>query len=48
MRTALRAAAGDGATTTTLEATQAGEPVYAAMGYRAFGRYRMMEARRAR
>jgi GNAT superfamily N-acetyltransferase len=48
MRTALRAAAGDGCTTTTLEATKAGEPVYAAMGYRAFGRYRMMEARRAR
>jgi ribosomal protein S18 acetylase RimI-like enzyme len=48
MRTALRAAAADGSTTTTLEATEAGEPVYAAMGYRAFGRYRMMEARRAR
>jgi hypothetical protein len=46
MRTALRAAAKDGCTTTTLEATAAGEPVYAAMGYRAFGRYRMMEARR--
>jgi GNAT superfamily N-acetyltransferase len=47
MRSALRAAAADGCSTTTLEATQAGEPVYAAMGYRAFGRYRMMEARRA-
>jgi ribosomal protein S18 acetylase RimI-like enzyme len=45
MRTALRAAATDGAATTTLEATAAGEPVYAAMGYRSFGRYRMMEAR---
>jgi ribosomal protein S18 acetylase RimI-like enzyme len=45
MRTALRAAAADGCTTTTLEATAAGEPIYAAMGYRAFGRYRMMEAR---
>jgi ribosomal protein S18 acetylase RimI-like enzyme len=47
MRTALRAAAGDGCTTTTLEATAAGEPVYAAMGYRSFGSYRMMEARAA-
>jgi ribosomal protein S18 acetylase RimI-like enzyme len=45
MRTALRAAAQDGCTTTTLEATAAGEPVYAAMGYRSFGRYRMMESR---
>lgn len=45
MRTALRAAAADGCTTTTLEATGAGEPVYAAMGYRPFGRYRMMESR---
>jgi ribosomal protein S18 acetylase RimI-like enzyme len=48
MRTALRAAAAEGCTTTTLEATEAGAPVYSAMGYRAFGRYRMMEARRAR
>jgi ribosomal protein S18 acetylase RimI-like enzyme len=47
MRTALRAAAKDGCTTTTLEATAVGEPVYAAMGYRSFGRYRMLEARRA-
>lgn len=47
MRTVLRAAAGDGCTTTTLEATAAGEPVYAAMGYRSYGRYRMMEARPA-
>jgi ribosomal protein S18 acetylase RimI-like enzyme len=45
MRSALRAAVSDGCTTTTLEATAAGEPVYAAMGYRALGRYRMMEAR---
>ena len=45
MRTALRAAAADGATTTTLEATAVGEPVYAAMGYRSFGRYRMLEMR---
>jgi ribosomal protein S18 acetylase RimI-like enzyme len=46
MRTVLRAAAAKGCTTTTLEATAAGEAVYAAMGYRSFGRYRMMEARR--
>jgi len=46
MRTTLRAAAQEGCTTTTLEATAAGEPVYAAMGYRSFGRYRMMESRR--
>jgi predicted GNAT family acetyltransferase len=45
MRAALRQAADDGCTTTTLEATAAGEAVYAAMGYRSFGRYRMMEAR---
>src|SRR5205823_11445354 len=36
-RTVLRAAAAGGAATTTLEATQAGEPVYAAMGYRSLG-----------
>jgi GNAT superfamily N-acetyltransferase len=47
MRTVLRAAVADGCTTTSLEATDAGEPVYAAMGYRSLGRYRMMEARRA-
>ncbi len=46
MRTVLRAAAQDGCTTTTLEATAAGEPVYAAMGYRPFGRYRMLESGR--
>jgi ribosomal protein S18 acetylase RimI-like enzyme len=45
MRAVLRAAAQDGCETTTLEATAAGEPVYAAMGYRSFGRYRMLEAR---
>jgi ribosomal protein S18 acetylase RimI-like enzyme len=45
MRAALRQAAQDGCTTTTLEATAAGEAVYAAMGYRSFGSYRMMEAR---
>lgn len=46
MRTVLRAAADDGCTTTTLEASSAGEPIYAAMGYDSIGRYRMMEARR--
>jgi ribosomal protein S18 acetylase RimI-like enzyme len=46
VRSALRDAAEDGCTTTTLEATAAGKPVYAAMGYRSFGRYRMLEARR--
>jgi GNAT superfamily N-acetyltransferase len=45
LRATLRQAADDGCTTTTLEATAGGEPVYAAMGYRSFGRYRMMEAR---
>jgi GNAT superfamily N-acetyltransferase len=45
MRATLRQAADDGCTTTTLEATAAGAPVYAAMGYRSFGPYRMMEAR---
>ena len=47
MRTVLRAAAADGCTTTTLEASRAGEPIYTAMGYESIGRYRMMEARRA-
>lgn len=47
MRTVLRAAADAGCTTTTLEATAAGAPVYAAMGYASLGRYRMMEARRS-
>jgi ribosomal protein S18 acetylase RimI-like enzyme len=46
MRTVLRAAAADGCTTTTLEASGAGEPIYVAMGYDPIGRYRMMEARR--
>jgi GNAT superfamily N-acetyltransferase len=46
MRAVLRAAAEEGCTTTTLEATAAGEPVYAAMGYASLGRYRMMESRR--
>jgi ribosomal protein S18 acetylase RimI-like enzyme len=46
MRTVLRAAAAQGCTTTTLEASNAGEPIYAAMGYERLGRYRVMEARR--
>jgi GNAT superfamily N-acetyltransferase len=46
MRATLRAAAADGCTTTTLEATRAGESVYAAMGYEALGRFRMMESRK--
>jgi GNAT superfamily N-acetyltransferase len=46
MRAALRAALADGCATTTLEATEAGRPIYAAMGYQALGRYRMMESRR--
>jgi ribosomal protein S18 acetylase RimI-like enzyme len=45
MRAVLRAAAQDGAVTTTLEASAAGEGIYAAMGYESLGRYRMMEAR---
>jgi hypothetical protein len=39
----LRAAAADGCATTTLEASSAGESIYAAMGYASLGRYRMME-----
>jgi GNAT superfamily N-acetyltransferase len=46
MRATLRAAVAEGCTTTTLEATEAGRPVYTAMGYEALGRYRMMESRR--
>jgi ribosomal protein S18 acetylase RimI-like enzyme len=46
MRTVLRQALAEGCSTTTLEASGAGEPIYAAMGYESLGRYRMMEARR--
>lgn len=45
MRHALRNARERGCTTTTLESTPAGERVYARLGYRAFGRYRMWERR---
>ncbi len=44
-RAVLRQAARAGATTTTLEASQAGESVYTRIGYRSFGRYAMYEAR---
>jgi GNAT superfamily N-acetyltransferase len=46
MRTALRACLASGCTTTTLEASAAGQPIYERMGYSALGRYRMMESRR--
>lgn len=45
MAHALRAAAGSGCTTTTLEGSPMGEPVYARMGYRTLGRLRLMERR---
>lgn len=47
MRHALREARAAGAWTTTLEASAAGEPVYARMGYRALARLGMWERRRA-
>jgi ribosomal protein S18 acetylase RimI-like enzyme len=47
MRRALAAARDAGATTTSLEATARGEPVYAALGYRSLGRLGMWERRRA-
>jgi GNAT superfamily N-acetyltransferase len=46
MRAGLRRARDAGATSTTLEATQAGRPVYARMGYRALGPLGMWERRR--
>jgi ribosomal protein S18 acetylase RimI-like enzyme len=46
MRLALREARADGCTTTTLEASAMGEPVYARMGYRSLGRLGMWELRR--
>ena len=47
MRHALREARAAGASTTTLEASAAGEPVYARMGYRSLGRLGMWERRKA-
>jgi ribosomal protein S18 acetylase RimI-like enzyme len=47
MRHALREARIAGASTTTLEASAAGEPVYARMGYRSLGRLGMFERRKS-
>ncbi len=45
MREGLRRASEAGATTTTLEGSALGEPVYERLGYRVLGRMRMMERR---
>jgi ribosomal protein S18 acetylase RimI-like enzyme len=45
MRHALTAARAAGATTTSLESTKLGEPVYRRLGYRALGRFGMWERR---
>ena len=45
MAHALRKAAENGCTTTTLEGSPMGEPVYSRMGYRTLGRLRLMERR---
>jgi len=47
LRHALSAARAAGATTTTLEASAMGEPVYRRLGYRELGRIHMWERRRA-
>jgi ribosomal protein S18 acetylase RimI-like enzyme len=47
MRRGLRDGRERGCTTTTLEATARGEPVYARLGYRALGRMGMWERRRS-
>jgi ribosomal protein S18 acetylase RimI-like enzyme len=47
LRQALRDAREGGCTTTSLEATKRGEPVYARLGYRALGNLEMWERRRA-
>ncbi len=46
LRHALAAARDAGATTTSLEATAMGEPVYRTLGYRGLGRFGMWERRR--
>lgn len=46
MTRGLRSARNAGCETTTLEATKAGEPVYAALGYRSFNPVEMWERRR--
>lgn len=45
MRQGLRRARDAGATTTTLEGSALGEPIYERLGYRVVGRMRMMERR---
>jgi GNAT superfamily N-acetyltransferase len=45
MRHALRVAAEAGCTTTTLEGSPMGEPVYSRMGYRSLGRFGLWERR---
>lgn len=45
LRRALTTAREEGATTTTLEASAMGEPIYTAMGYRVIGRMGMWERR---
>lgn len=47
VRHALREARARGATTTTLESTAMAEGLYARLGFRSFGRYRMWEWREA-
>jgi len=43
MRTALRAARDQGCTSTSLEASAAGRPVYARLGYRDLGETQLWE-----
>ncbi len=45
MRTALRDARDAGVTTTSLEGSPMGEPVYAALGYETLGRLALYERR---